>query len=182
MLAAIAAVMRQLEFMLPLAPEFLKLDFSDLPALLAGFAAGPVAAVAVALIKNLIAMLFSKTLFVGELANFIVACLLTVPAAAVYRKWHNRKGAMLGLVCGGVSMTAGAAVLNATLLLPFYANLMGKTSQQMVDMFHAVNGAIDDMFGVVMLCIVPFNLFKWLLLSLLAMLLYKRISPLLKRF
>lgn len=69
--AAISFVLMLLEFHLPFAPDFIKLDFSDLPALILAFGFGPLAGVLTELVKNLLHLLISSTAGIGEVSNFI---------------------------------------------------------------------------------------------------------------
>ena len=113
MLGAVATVLMFLEFPIPfLIPPFVKLDFSELPALLASFSLGPVSGVAVCLIKNLVCCLRSSTGCVGELANFLIGICLVVPAGIIYRRKKSRKTALWGALLSTVIMAAISIPIN----------------------------------------------------------------------
>ena len=161
--------------------SFYKLDLSDLIALLGGFAMGPLAGGVIQLLKNLLNLLLNgtSTAFVGETANFVTGCLLVVPAALVYRRWRSRRGAVIGMAVGTLSLTLGGALINAYIMLPFFSRFYGMPMSSIIGMGTAINPAITDLTSLVLLAVVPFNLLKGILCSVLTLLLYKRLSRLL---
>lgn len=182
MFSAIAAVLMFLEFPLPFAPPFYKLDFSEIPVLIGTFSFGPVTGVVIELVKILVKTLIkgSSTAFVGEFANFLMGCALIVPAGIVYKLNRTRKGAVLGMVLGTASMTLASCLLNAYVLLPTYAAAFHMPMDALVEMGTAVNKAVNSLPAFVMLCVAPFNLLKGVVVSIITFLLYKRISRLIK--
>lgn len=177
--SALSSVLMMLDF--PLAfffPPFLKLDFSDLPALLAAFTFGPLSGVAVALIKNLVHLLISESGGVGELANFLVSTALAGTAGLVYRLRRTKAGALTGMLLGTFAMMAAGLLANYYLLIPFYEKIMPLDA--IIDMCAKLIPAIQTKWDVVLLGITPFNLFKGLLISGLTFILYKRVRGLLK--
>ena len=97
-LGAVSTILMMLSFSVPFMPSFIKMDFSELPALIASFSMGPWAGVTVCLIKNLINVTMTTTGGVGELSNFLLGCLFVIPAGWIYRIRHNRKMALIGAV------------------------------------------------------------------------------------
>ena len=179
MMAALASVLMFLELPLPLFPSFLKLDFSDFPALIAAFTCGPAAGVAVEIVKNLIHFLAgSRTAGVGELANAIVGCALVVPAGLIYRRRRTFAGALLGLAVGTLAMGLIGGLVNFFLLIPFYSHQI--PMDKIIEMGAKIIPAINSKFKLVLYSIVPFNLLKGVLISAVTLLLYKHISRLLK--
>lgn len=174
MLSVIAFVLMMLESQLPFFPEFLKLDLSDLPALIAGLALGPLAGVAVEAIKNILHLLMTTTGGVGELANFVVGSSLVAPAAFIYQRRKSKSTAMAGLAVGVVVMACVGALANYFVLLPFYSTFF--PLEAIIAMSAKANPAIKDMGSLILYGIVPFNLFKGLVLSVLTLAIYKRIS------
>ena len=174
LLSAVAAVLMYIDMAVPVFPRFLKLDLSDLPALVAAFALGPAAGVFTELIKNLIHSLTTSTAGVGELANFLVGSALVVPAGMIYRRNRTRKGALAGLAAGTLSMTVTAALANFFFLLPFYSNFL--PLEKIIAMSSAAIPAIHDMGTLVLYAVVPFNLLKGTVVSLATVQLYKHIS------
>ncbi|MDU4960514.1 MAG: ECF transporter S component [Sporomusaceae bacterium] len=181
LLAAIAAVIMFIETPLPLFPAFLKLDFSELPALIAAFSLGPAASVYVGLIKNLLHLPSTQTGGVGEAANFLVGCAFAVPAGWIYGRNKTRQNAATALLAGGLTMTLAASLLNYWLLIPLYLLVLGIPDTAIVAMGHAANSHIIDLPTFVAYGIVPFNLIKASVLSGAVLLIYKRVLPLLHK-
>ena len=183
MLGAISVVLMLVEFPLPfIAPGFYKLDFSEVPILVGAFALGPVAGVMTELIKILLNLVINgtDTAFVGEFANFVMGCAFVIPAALIYKKKKSRKHAIVGLVAGTMIMSAAAVFINALVLLPAYAKAFGMPIDAFVQMGAAINPAINGIWTFVLLAVAPFNLIKGILVSVITVLLYKHISPILK--
>ena len=118
---------------------------------------------------------------VGELANFLIGCSLCVPAGLIYKRMHTKKGALAGLAAGTVCMTVLGCVLNAFVLLPTYAAAFGMPIDAIVQMGHALNPAINSVTAFVILAVGPFNLIKGILVSVILLLIYKKVSPILHR-
>ncbi len=183
-LAAISTGLRFLETPLPLLPGFLKLDFSNIPALIGGFALGPVAGTAILLIKNLIYLPFSSTMGVGEIADFIISASLVLTASLVYKYHKSRKGAVWGMVSGSALMSFVAGpLMNVFVLVPFYAVLFfGSSVEAIIDVASAVNPGINSVWTYVLFAVIPFNVVKCLAVCLVTGLLYKPLSPLLHKY
>ncbi len=182
-LGAIAAILMLIEFPLPIAPSFYKFDFSEVAVLMGGFALGPLAAVLIEGVKVLLNFLFNGTITmgVGELANFIIGCAFAVPASIIYQKNKTKKGALIGMVVGTLVMTVVGIVLNYFVLIPAYVALAGFPLDAIISMGAAIFSSIDSTFKLVILCVTPFNLIKGAIISLITLLLYKHISPLLHK-
>ena len=182
MFAAISAVLMILEFPVPYAPSFYGMDFSELPALIGAFAFGPVAGVLIEFCKVFIKILFkpTSTAFVGELANFVVGCSFLIPASVIYLFRKTRKGAVAGAVTGTLCMAVFGAVFNAVYLLPKFSQLFGMPMDAIIGMGNAVNPAIDSVTTLVVFAVAPHNLLKGGLVSIITMLIYKKISPIIK--
>lgn len=179
-MAVMAYILMFLEFGLPIFPGFLKLDFSDLPALIGAFAMGPVAGILIQLVKNLLHFITkSWSGGVGELANFIVGVFYVVPAALIYHYKKDKTHAVIGVLVGTLFMTVLGAFANYFVLIPMYSNFM--PLEAIIEMGNVVNSRIVDVRSLVLYGIVPFNIFKGLLIAGVTMVLYKRISPLLKK-
>lgn len=181
MLGALAAVLMFFEFPLPITPEFYKLDFSELPVIVGAFALGPIPGVLIELIKILVKFVIKGTSTggVGELANFIVGCAFCLPAAIMYQKDHTRKGAIKGLIAGTVVMIAVGCIINAYVLLPVYAKVFGMPMEAIIGIGQKVNPKITSLSTFVMFGVAPFNLIKGILISVITLLIYKRLSPIL---
>ena len=182
-LGACAFILMYFEIALPfIAPTFYKLDFSEIPVLIGGFALGPLSAVVIELIKILLKLLFkpTTTAFVGELANFLVGCAYAVPAALYYQKNRTRKGALISLLIGTLCMALAGFAVNLWLVIPAYVSIMHFPLEAIIGAGAAIFPVVDSVFMLVLCCTTPFNLIKGILLSILTFLLYKRISPFLK--
>ena len=182
MFSAIAAVLMVLEFPLPFAPSFYGMDFSELPALIGTFAFGPVAGVLIEFCKIVLKILFkpTSTAFVGELANFAVGCSFLLPASCVYLFHKTKKSALIGSIAGTLCMTVFGTAFNAVYLLPKFAQLFGMPLDAIIGMGTAVNPAIDSITTLVIFAVAPLNLLKGGLVSVITMLIYKKISPSIK--
>ncbi len=178
MMAAISAVLMILDFPLPFFPPFLKLDFSELPALLTAFMFGPVSGVVVALVKNLIHLTMSQTGGVGELANFLISVALVCPAGVIYRVRKSKGGALLGMMTGTVCMTIVGLLANFYILIPFYEQMI--PIQTIINMCAEIIPMVKTKWDVVLLTITPFNLFKGVLISAITFFVYKKVRGLLK--
>ncbi|NBG89380.1 ECF transporter S component [Isachenkonia alkalipeptolytica] len=178
-LSVMAYVLMIIDFPIPIFPAFLKLDLSDVPALIGGFALGPVAGVIIQMVKAFLHfMTNSSTGGVGSFANFLVGSALVFPAAYIYHMNKTRKNAMIGIVVGAISMAIVGAIANIYILIPFYANFM--PIDAIVEMGTAVNSRIVDVPTLVLYGVTPFNLFKGIIIGAVTMLIYKNIAPLLK--
>ena len=177
--AAIATVLHVLDFpLLFLAPEFYKLDFSELPVLLCGFYLGPAATVACEGVKILLKLVVkgTSTAFVGDFANFVVGCSFVLPATIWYHCHKNRTGAILGLIIGTLSMSILGSAFNAVYLLPKFSQLFGLPLDTIIGMGTAIRGGVNSVTTFVALCVAPLNLVKGIMVSVLTMLLYKRVA------
>lgn len=184
MLSAISALLIiMLEIPIPfLAPDFYKLDFSELPALLGGFALGPVAGVMIELVKILLKLCFkpTTTAFVGELANFAVGCSFILPASLLYQSHKSKKTAVLSCILGTAVMVVFGTVFNAIYLLPKFAQMYGMPLDSIIGMGTAIHPSIQGITGFVMMIVAPLNLIKGGLVSAIALMIYKPLSPILK--
>lgn len=177
--AALATVLHILDFPLPfLAPEFYKLDFSELPVLLCGFYLGPSATVACEGVKIILKLLLkgTTTAFVGDLANFVVGCSFVLPATFLYHAHKSKHSAILGLILGTAVMTIFGSAFNAVYLLPKFAQLYGLPLDTIIAMGTAIWGGVQNVSTFVLLCVAPLNLVKGTVVSILTMLLYKRVA------
>lgn len=163
MLAAVSGVLMSLEFSVPMMPPFYKVDFSDVPSVIAVFLMGPVSGICVEVIKLLIKLITvgTNTMYVGELANLIAAFLFVWPLWFLYQKLGaNRKAAVEALLLSIVIRTACACFINANITLPLYAKAMSLPLDEVIRMVASVNPAIKDLNGFIILATIPFNVLK----------------------
>lgn len=177
-LSAIAFVLAFFEFPVPLSPSFARMDLSDLPALIGAFAYGPVSGVLIELVKNALQLLTSSTGGIGELANFIMGSSFVVAAGLIYKHHKTKKTAILACLIASVIMGVVATVVNYFILLPVFEAFM--PLDQLIASFGEFMPFIKTKLDVVLFNAFPFNLLKGIGISIVTMLLYKRLTPILK--
>ena len=177
-LGAAAYLLAFLEFPVPLTPAFARMDLSDLPALIGAFAFGPVTGVTIELVKNLLGLTTSSTGGVGELANFLMGASYVFTAGVVYRHHKTKRMALAGGVAGSVAMSIMAAVTNYFILLPMFEQFM--PLEEIIAAFGEFIPFIHTKMDVVLYNAFPFNVIKGLVITAVTMLVYKKISPVLK--
>lgn len=178
MLGAISGVLMCLEIPMLFVLPFIKLDFSELPIMIGGFLLGPGWGAAIAVIKILVKLLIkgTSTAFVGELANLAAALMYMLPAAFIYRNHKTKKRAALGMAVGTVVTAIAMVLLNAFVMFPFYMTLFEIDEVTLLQMGAGANGLVTNMVTMMLFMIFPFNIFKYGLVSCITMLVYKRIS------
>lgn len=180
MLAAVATVLMFLDFSLPMfIPGFVKMDVSELPALLASFSLGPVYGVAVCLIKNLLNLIFhGSTGGIGELCNFLLGAAFVATAGIIYRRSKSRKTAVIGCLVGAAVMAVVSAPVNYFISYPVYAKMFGGIDA-ILAAYQAINPNVDGLLQCLVVFNLPFTFVKGLLDSVLCFLIYKPLSPIL---
>ena len=180
--SALAVILHVMDFPVPFAPPFYKLDFSEIPALLGTFAFGPVAGVMIEFCKILLKLLVkgTSTAFVGDLANFVIGCSFILPASLIYLFKKTKSRAIVGCVSGTLIMTVFGTAFNAIYLLPAFSKLYGMPLDSIIAMGAEINGGVTGLVSFVCLCVAPMNLLKGMVVSLVTMLIYKPLSPILK--
>jgi len=162
LLSALSLILMYIDF--PVIPIFpwLKIDLSDVPALLGAFGFGPLAGVLIELIKNMLIVLVkgTQTGLVGETANFLVGVALILPASFIYRRNKSKKSAILGMVLGAVCMEVVGIIANVYFLLPAYGMQMSPA----------------ESIKYITLGLLPFNGIKAVIVSVLTYILYKKVS------
>lgn len=169
MLSAVAFILMFIKFPLPFLPPYLTLDFSDVPALLATFTLGPIAGIIVEIIKNLLNFLFNIGDPIGPLANFLAATSFILTAFYIAKNKNNAKSILTGLTVATLVMTLVLSILNYFVLLPLYGMIMN----------------LSDVFGnlkiIIVSGVIPFNIIKGIVISIIFILLYKRLNGILPR-
>ncbi len=178
-LAGAAVILMLMDFPIVFMPGFLKMDLSEIPAIIGAFSMGPLAGLWVMLLKNLLHLTNSQTAGIGELANFLVGSAFVLTAGFIYRRYKSRQGAITALLAGTIAMTVAAAALNYWVLIPLYQAVLNFPGEAVVNMGHAVNPFIINLKTFILFAIIPFNLLKGLLVSLITILIYKKLSHLL---
>ena len=173
MFSAVAFVLMFLEFSLPIIPSFVKMDVSELPALLASFGLGPVYGVVVCLVKNL---LLTTTGGAGELCNFLLGACFVFPAGLLYQLHKSRKTAILGALVGAIIMALLSIPLNYYITYPIYSNFM--PIDTIIGMYQAIRPSTNGLLECLVVFNAPFTLLKGLLDAVICFLIYKPLSPL----
>ncbi|MBE5897616.1 MAG: ECF transporter S component [Lachnospiraceae bacterium] len=186
MLSAVAFVLMYLEIPVPVIPSFIKFDFSDLPALLGAFALGPVYGVLIELVKNVLHLVVSQSMFIGELSNFILGATFTFTAGLVYKLNKNKRGAIVGGIVGALVMGIVSVPANYFVVYPVYVQAYFSGVEQVcVDMYSAISsgvfhaGEMKSLLQCLLVFNLPFTVVKGLISVLITMFIYKPLSPLL---
>ena len=161
---------------LPIFPAFLKIDLADIPSVIGGFALGPVAGILIQFIKNILHFMFdNSTGGVGEISNFIVGGSFVLVSSSIYHSMRTKKGAIIGSIVATIAMAIVGALSNYYIILPFYSNIM--PIEVIINMGTLVNSAIHDKLTLVLYGVIPFNIFKGILISVVTAMIYKKVTP-----
>lgn len=178
MLSAVAFVLMFLEFSVPIMPSFIKMDLSELPALIGAFAMGPACGVLVCLIKNLLHLFMTSTGGVGELSNFILGAAFVLPAGLLYKRHKTKQTALIGALLGTVCMAAISFPSNLFVVYPIYQKMM--PLDVIIGAYRAIVPSVKTLWQCLLFFNVPFTIVKGLFSVLITMVVYKGISPVLK--
>ena len=175
---AIAGVLMVFDFSIPIAPSFMKIDLGDLPGMLGAFMMGPIPGLLICLVKLLVKLVIkgTSTAFVGELSNFVVFAAYMLPATLVYKYKKGKSGAILALLTGTIVVSLVAILSNFFVMFPLYSNLYGMPLEAIIGMGTAINANITDLFTMMLFAVLPFNLIKYGIVSVITFLLYKRLK------
>lgn len=182
-LAALSAVLLMINFPIYFFPGFYKIDFSDLPCLLCGFAFGPLSGITCVVISRIINIILeggSETAYIGELASLLITASFVLVSSFVYRKKHSKIGAIYSLIAGVIVSSLISMIINYFILLPMYESLMNISIDLIVEMASKTIPLVKDRFSFIIFCTLPFNIIKSTINSLIIIFVYKRISPLIK--
>ncbi|MDO4608408.1 MAG: ECF transporter S component [Clostridia bacterium] len=180
-LGTLGFILMLLEFPVAfLIPSFIKLDFSEIPALIAAFAYGPFWGALVCFVKNLLHLFITTTTGVGELSNFILGVAFVGVAGVCYKRMHTKKGALIGALIGTAAMSIISVATNFFIVYPFYAKLF-MPMEAILGAYKALLPAVDNLLEALLIFNLPFNLLRGALVSIVCFLVYKRLSPLFKK-
>lgn len=177
-LAAMSSALMFLDFSIPIMPSFIKLDFSELPALIASYALGPWYGVCVCLVKNLVNLLSTTTAGVGELSNFILGSVFVLLAGYIYKFKKNRTGALIGALAGAACMALISLFSNYYIVYPIYENFL--PLEAILGMYRAIYPGVKNLWHSLIVFNVPFTFVKGMLNTAIAFVVYKKISPIIK--
>ncbi len=163
-------------------PSFLELHFDEIPALIAGFAYGPLSGIIVILCKTLVKLPMTKTLGVGELADFIYSVTFVIPASLIYKKNRNLKGAFIGLSIGTLIQIIVSSLITSFIILDFYIAVMGLTKEVILAMCKAANPNVTSLgWNFLFLVALPFNFIKDAIVVFLTLILYKKVHTIIDK-
>lgn len=178
-LSALAAVIQMFEIPIPmLIPSFVKLDFSEIPAILATFLVSPVSGLAVCLIKNLIHLFTTNSAGVGELANFILGACMVLPAGIIYKLKPTKGSAAIAMVVGSVISAVISIFVNYYITYPFYSNFM--PMEAIIEAYKAINGGVGSLWDCLIWFNMPFTAAKFIIESVVVFFIYKPLSKAVK--
>lgn len=178
LLAAISFILAYFEFPVPLSPSFARMDLSDFPALIGAFAFDPVSGVMIELVKNALQLISTSTGGVGELGNFLMGASYVLTAGLIYKFHKTKTTAWIAGIAGSVVMGIVAALANYFILLPLFEQFM--PLEQLIASFGKFIPFIQTKLDVVLYNAFPFNLLKGIAITIVTMLVYKRLRPILK--
>ena len=178
MLSAIAFILMYLQFNVPLMPSFIAMDLSELSALIGSFAMGPVSGAVICLVKNLLHLMRTSTGGVGELSNFILGASFVITAGIIYKKKKTKQGAMIGSLIGAIVMAVFSVFSNYFLVYPVYTNFM--PMEAIIAAYQAINPHVDSLLDCLIVFNMPFTFIKGMISVVITLLVYKRLSPIIK--
>jgi riboflavin transporter FmnP len=183
MLAAAASVLILIEIPMPMMAPFLSLDFSEVPVMLGGLLLGRAAGLLVIAVKNLLHFIFhgSHSMGIGDIANVTASCIYLFITIALNRRWKTKTGSIAALVLGTVCVSFAMLAVNYYFCFPAYVRLMGFTLDSIIKTVHAVNPAVTDVLTLLFYSILPYNLFKYTLTSIIVFLLHERMQKYIDR-
>ena len=178
MLAAMSSVLMFFSFSVPFMPSFIKMDFSELPALIASFAIGPLSGAAVCLVKNLVNLFFTTTGGIGELSNFLLGVFFVVPAGIIYKIKKDRLGAFIGSIVGAAAMAGLSVASNYFIVYPIYTKFM--PLEAIIEAYQAIFSGVTSLLDCLIIFNMPFTFLKALCSVAITFLMYKHISAIIK--
>lgn len=182
MMTAIATVVYYLDFGVPFMPSFIKLDFSNVISLLTGFALGPIEGIIVCLLKNMIHVLikgFGTTMGIGDIFDFVTSATFVLVAAVIYKRNRTKKGAIIATLCGMLAFTFISIPLNYFIVYPIYFKAYGGEAA-ILGAYQQIMPSVKNIFSALCIFNLPFTFVKGLLCSLITLVAYKPLSPILK--
>lgn len=174
LLSGIGFLLMMLEISVPLIPSFIKLDISDFPALVAAFIFGPVEGIVVCLIKNCLHIAATYSGGIGELANFMLSATFVLTAGFIYKRFNSFKGSVIACFAGSIAMAAISFPVNLFITYPFYSKFM--PIDTIIKAYQDILPSVGSLELALLIFNVPFTLIKGLIVSVLCLVSYKRLS------
>ena len=176
--SALSAMFMYFDFPLPIAPTFMKMDLSELPVIIGGFVLGPIECISIAIFKVLIKFVIkgTSTMFLGEIANIIGSISYALPASIIYKALKTKERAIVGMIIGIILASIVCTLCNAVFLFPIYINIFHMSEETIIKMCNTIIPFIDSMTKVYLFSVLPFNLVKFSISSIITYVFYKNIS------
>ena len=174
---ALSTVLMLFKIPLFFAPAFMKLDVAELPAIIGSFMFGPLAGFCIVVVKLALNLLINGTdsMYVGEVSNLLLSSIYVLSASLIYKRHKTKKNAACSLVVGTVSTSLIALISNTFFIFPAYAIVYGLGMDKIVGMASAVNPLVKDTFTMMLFSVLPFNLIKYGVVSVITFLVYKKL-------
>lgn len=181
-LSAIAYILMFISIPLPIFPSFLKIDLSDIPAIFGGMSLGPMAGLAIVIVKNFLqGITASTTGGVGEFANVVIGGSYVLIICLFYRSLKSIKGVLAGGLLGIVAMTIMGCIMNYYIMMPLYATVYGMPLEQIVQMGTVINPKVTDLMTFVIWMIAPFNILKAGIMTVVTLPLFEKMEKILSK-
>ncbi len=181
-LSAILYIVPIFQIKLPFLPAFMEIHFDEVPAFIAGFAYGPLAAVASILVKTILKLPFSSTFTVGEWADFLFSLAFVLPSSFIYQKKRNLRGVALGFCVSSILQLLVSSLFNVYVFLPFYMNAIGLSYEQILALCQLANKNVTSLgWPYVLFCVLPLNLIKNACVIVLTFFVYRHLHTYLPR-
>lgn len=179
-MGAVGTVLMYLEFSVPFMPSFIKVDFSELPALITAFSLGPSYGILVCLVKNLLHLFVSDSMWTGELSNFILGAVFVGVAGLIYKTRKTRNSALVSCLAGALVMALISLPSNYYIVYPFYSEAFGLTAETLVSMYKSIFSGVNNLWECLIIFNLPFNFLKGIVNAFICFMVYKKISPILQ--
>lgn len=178
-LGAISGVLMLFKFPLPIAPTFMKMDFSDSVLIIGGFLTGPVYSLIMIFIKWIVKLIITSTstAYAGELSGLILNISFILPMSYFYSKNKTKKTAIILMIIFSITTSLIAIFTNVYMIFPLY----GLSGNAIVGPFKVLFPFVDSVWQVMLISILPFNLTKIAINSIIALVLYKKVSTFVHR-
>ncbi|MGH4140896.1 ECF transporter S component [Clostridium sp.] len=171
--STISFILMFLNTSLPLFPPFLKVDLSEIPAVIMLLTGGAYEAIFVSLIKNIIHFTVSQSAGIGELINFIISASFIILIHFLYNKTKKIK---ISLVLSTIIISILSAIVNYFIMFPLYSILLGINKQMILNLAASFNPLVINLSLYFVLIIIPFNLIKFTIVSILSYNLFNKVK------
>ena len=154
-----------IQFPLPFLPPFLMLDLSDIPAFIGFIMFGGLGGTMIIVMKIFLYGILMASEPIGPIANLLAAFSFLLPVFFFYARSKSSKSLIYGFICGTLVLVLAMSVLNYFVLLPAYGLIVDQTD------------IINNLKVVVTAGIIPFNVVKGIILSIICYVIYKKAIP-----